>query len=60
MIYYAIQTGLHLQTGNTSSDQSVVDDGISPNSEDKRAKNEVIVENFDLILRFCVEYMYVI
>lgn len=42
ILYKYIQTGLHLVTGNTSSDQSVVDDEISPNSEDKRAKNEVI------------------
>lgn len=35
------QTGLNLLTTNTSSDQSSVDDGISSNMEDKRAKNEV-------------------
>lgn len=40
---FNINTGLHLVTGNTSSDQSLVDDGISPNSEDKRAKNELAV-----------------
>ncbi|KAF5758808.1 putative transcription factor WRKY family [Helianthus annuus] len=45
---FNINTGLHLQTGNTSSDQSVVDDGISPNSEDKRAKNELAVVQAEL------------
>ncbi|CAI9757286.1 unnamed protein product [Fraxinus pennsylvanica] len=38
-----VNTGLHLLTANTSSDQSVVDDGISPNSEDKRSKTEMVV-----------------
>ncbi|KAF7851049.1 hypothetical protein BT93_L4672 [Corymbia citriodora subsp. variegata] len=38
-----VNTGLNLLTTNTSSDQSMVDDGISPNSEDKRAKNEIAV-----------------
>ena len=37
------QTGLNLLTTNTSSDQSSVDDGISSNMEDKRAKNEVTI-----------------
>ncbi|KAF5787284.1 putative transcription factor WRKY family [Helianthus annuus] len=36
-----INTGLHLLTGNTSSDQSVIDDGVSPNSEDKQTKHEL-------------------
>ncbi|KAI7731543.1 hypothetical protein M8C21_022299 [Ambrosia artemisiifolia] len=45
---FNINTGLHLQTGNTSSDQSVVDDGISSNSEDKRAKNELHVVQAEL------------
>lgn len=45
---FNINTGLHLVTGNTSSDQSVVDDGISPNSEDKRAKNELAVVQAEL------------
>nr|WCL15201.1 WRKY7699 [Atractylodes chinensis] len=45
---FNINTGLHLLTGNTSSDQSVVDDGISPNSEDKRAKNELAVVQAEL------------
>ncbi|KAL4555542.1 hypothetical protein LXL04_038164 [Taraxacum kok-saghyz] len=45
---FNINTGLHLVTGNTSSDQSVVDDGTSPNSEDKRAKNELAVVQAEL------------
>lgn len=36
-----LQTGLNLLITNTSSDQSVVDDGISSSLEDKRAKSEV-------------------
>ncbi|XP_071698903.1 uncharacterized protein [Rutidosis leptorrhynchoides] len=36
-----INTGLHLVTGNTSSNQSVAGDGISPNSE--RPNNELTV-----------------
>ncbi|KAK9056769.1 hypothetical protein SSX86_024132 [Deinandra increscens subsp. villosa] len=46
---FNLNTGLHLQiTGNTSSDQSVVDDGISTNSEDKRAKNELAIVQAEL------------
>ncbi|XP_010244474.1 PREDICTED: probable WRKY transcription factor 31 [Nelumbo nucifera] len=37
----AVNTGLHLLTANTGSDQSTVDDGISPNADDKRAKSEL-------------------
>lgn len=37
-----MQTGLHLVTANTCSDHSIVDDGLSPDSDDKKAKNEVI------------------
>ncbi|KAL6975688.1 hypothetical protein U1Q18_024483 [Sarracenia purpurea var. burkii] len=40
---FNVNTGLHLLTANTSSDQSMVDDGISQNSEDKRAKAELAV-----------------
>ncbi|KAG5021038.1 hypothetical protein JHK87_016893 [Glycine soja] len=40
--------GLNLLTTNTNSDQSMVDDEISPNSEDKRAKNEMAVLQADL------------
>ncbi|KAH7510517.1 hypothetical protein FEM48_ZijujUnG0103900 [Ziziphus jujuba var. spinosa] len=37
-----VNTGLNLLTTNTSSDQSVVDDGISPNIvEEKKAKSEL-------------------
>ncbi|XP_076919287.1 WRKY transcription factor 6-like [Bidens hawaiensis] len=45
---FNVNTGLYLQTGNTSSDQSVVDDGVSPNSEDKRAKHELAVVQAEL------------
>uniref|UniRef100_A0A7N0TUA0 WRKY domain-containing protein n=1 Tax=Kalanchoe fedtschenkoi TaxID=63787 RepID=A0A7N0TUA0_KALFE len=39
-----VYTGLHLLTANTSStDQSVVDDGSSPASDDARAKNEIVM-----------------
>ncbi|KAI4363790.1 hypothetical protein MLD38_019961 [Melastoma candidum] len=38
-----VNTGLNLLTRNTSSDQSMVDDGISPNVEEKRPKSEVVV-----------------
>ncbi|KAI7736743.1 hypothetical protein M8C21_028042, partial [Ambrosia artemisiifolia] len=45
-----INTGLHLVTGNTSSDQSIVDhdDEISPNSEDKHPKNKLAVAKAEL------------
>ncbi|XP_011047241.1 PREDICTED: probable WRKY transcription factor 31 isoform X4 [Populus euphratica] len=36
-----VNTGLNLLTTNTSSDQSMVDDGISSNMEYKRAKSEL-------------------
>ncbi|KAL0286191.1 UNVERIFIED_CONTAM: WRKY transcription factor 6 [Sesamum angustifolium] len=36
-----INTGLQLVTANTGSDQSTVDDGMSPDAEDKRARNEL-------------------
>ncbi|KZV17717.1 WRKY transcription factor 6-like [Dorcoceras hygrometricum] len=36
---FNVNTGLHLLTaGNTGSDESIVDDGISSSSEDKKAK----------------------
>ncbi|XP_011047238.1 PREDICTED: probable WRKY transcription factor 31 isoform X2 [Populus euphratica] len=38
-----VNTGLNLLTTNTSSDQSMVDDGISSNMEYKRAKSELAV-----------------
>ncbi|KAE8701335.1 dienelactone hydrolase family protein [Hibiscus syriacus] len=43
-----VNTGLNLLTTNTSSDQSTVDDGISSNMDDKRAKNEVVVLQVEL------------
>ncbi|XP_007026134.2 PREDICTED: probable WRKY transcription factor 31 [Theobroma cacao] len=36
-----VNTGLHLLTANAGSDQSTVDDGVSSDMEDKRAKNEL-------------------
>nr|XP_023925138.1 probable WRKY transcription factor 31 isoform X1 [Quercus suber]XP_023925139.1 probable WRKY transcription factor 31 isoform X2 [Quercus suber] len=36
-----VNTGLHLLTANTGSDQSTVDDGVSSESDDKRAKIEL-------------------
>ncbi|KAJ8764617.1 hypothetical protein K2173_006699 [Erythroxylum novogranatense] len=43
-----VNTGLNLLTTNTSSDQSIVDDGISSNTEDKRAKNELVLLEAEL------------
>lgn len=43
---FPLQTGLNLLTVNSSSDQSIVDDGISPSVEDKRARSEVQVNEF--------------
>ncbi|TKY66988.1 WRKY transcription factor 6 [Spatholobus suberectus] len=45
---FKVNTGLNLLTTNTSSDQSMVDDEISPNSEDKRAKHELAVLQAEL------------
>ncbi|KAF5729079.1 WRKY family transcription factor [Tripterygium wilfordii] len=36
-----VNTGLHLLTANTGSDQSMVDDGVSSHVDDKRANNEL-------------------
>ncbi|XP_076882968.1 WRKY transcription factor 6-like [Bidens hawaiensis] len=38
---FNINTGLHLLTGNTSSDHSAIDDGVSHDSDDKRAISEL-------------------
>ncbi|KAK0589135.1 hypothetical protein LWI29_010152 [Acer saccharum] len=43
-----INTGLNLLITNTSSDQSMVDDGISTNMEDKKTKNEFAVLQVEL------------
>ncbi|KAL4379303.1 hypothetical protein GQ457_02G005630 [Hibiscus cannabinus] len=43
-----VNTGLNLLTTNTSSDQSTVDDGVSSNMQDKRAKNELAVLQAEL------------
>ncbi|CAK9179318.1 unnamed protein product [Ilex paraguariensis] len=45
---FKVNTGLHLLTANTSSDQSIVDDGVSPNSYEKRAKSELGVLQAEL------------
>nr|GEV80915.1 probable WRKY transcription factor 31 [Tanacetum cinerariifolium] len=36
-----INTRLNLVTGNTSSDQSIIEDGMSSNSDEKRTKHEL-------------------
>ncbi|KAL6554121.1 hypothetical protein OROMI_019794 [Orobanche minor] len=39
---FKVNTGLRLlTTANTGSDESIVDDGVSSNSEDKKSKNEI-------------------
>lgn len=43
-----VNTGLHLLTTNTGSDQSTIDDGTSSDAEDKRAKNELAVLQAEL------------
>ncbi|PSS10379.1 WRKY transcription factor [Actinidia chinensis var. chinensis] len=43
-----VNTGLHLLTTNTGSDQSMVDDGVSSVAEDKRAKNELAILQVEL------------
>ncbi|KAJ8749387.1 hypothetical protein K2173_018878 [Erythroxylum novogranatense] len=43
-----VNTGLNLLTTNTSTDQSVVEDGMSSNMEDKRAKSELAVVRAEL------------
>lgn len=43
-----VNTGLNLLTTNTSSDQSMVDDGISTNTEDKRTKSELVALQAEL------------
>ncbi|KAJ4715728.1 WRKY family transcription factor [Melia azedarach] len=43
-----VNTGLNLLTTNTSSDQSMVDDGISTTMEDKKSKNEYAVIQAEL------------
>ncbi|KAJ7946318.1 WRKY transcription factor [Quillaja saponaria] len=40
----AVNTGLQLLTANTRSDQSTVDDGISSDTEDKRAKTSELAQ----------------
>ncbi|KAG9447604.1 hypothetical protein H6P81_013732 [Aristolochia fimbriata] len=38
---FDVNTGLNLLTANTGSDQSTVDDGLSPNAEEKEGKTEL-------------------
>ncbi|KAK7404891.1 hypothetical protein VNO78_05932 [Psophocarpus tetragonolobus] len=45
---FQVNTGLNLLTANASSDQSRSDAGISPNSENKGAKNELAVLQAEL------------
>ncbi|KAJ9170055.1 hypothetical protein P3X46_018191 [Hevea brasiliensis] len=45
---FDVNTGLNLLTTNTSSDQSIVDDGISSTMEDRRAKSELVVLQAEL------------
>ncbi|KAK7312702.1 hypothetical protein VNO77_36774 [Canavalia gladiata] len=48
ILEFKVNTGLNLLTTNTSSDQSMVDDDMSTNSEDKRTKNELAVLQAEL------------
>ncbi|KNA25077.1 hypothetical protein SOVF_009720 [Spinacia oleracea] len=43
-----VNTGLHLLTTNTGSDQSTVDDGATSDAEDKKTKNELVVLQAEL------------
>ncbi|XP_058095178.1 probable WRKY transcription factor 31 [Magnolia sinica] len=45
---FGVNTGLHLLTANTGSDQSMVDDGISSNVDEKEGKNELAVLQAEL------------
>jgi len=42
-IFFLQQIGPNPVTTNTSRDQSMMDDGMSPNSEDKKTKREVML-----------------
>ncbi|WOH02662.1 hypothetical protein DCAR_0522051 [Daucus carota subsp. sativus] len=46
--HFNVNTGLHLLTTNTSSDQSIVDDGVSSSSEERRVKSELAVLHAEL------------
>ncbi|CAJ1979067.1 unnamed protein product [Sphenostylis stenocarpa] len=54
---FEVNTGLNLLTTNTSSDQSMVDDETSPNSEDKRAKDEVKIDRYLAVVQAELERM---
>ncbi|KAJ6833787.1 putative WRKY transcription factor 31 isoform X1 [Iris pallida] len=43
-----INTGLRLLTANAGSDQSTVDDGLSPNGDDKEGKSELAAMQVEL------------
>ncbi|GAB4830831.1 hypothetical protein Ancab_004859 [Ancistrocladus abbreviatus] len=43
-----VNTGLHLLTTNTRSDQSTVEDGVSSDAEDRRAKYELAILQAEL------------
>lgn len=43
-----VNTGLNLRTANTRSDESMVDDGISPEADDKRVGNQMAVLKVEL------------
>ncbi|XP_050214293.1 probable WRKY transcription factor 31 isoform X2 [Mercurialis annua] len=42
-----VNTGLHLLTANTGSDESMVDDGVSSEVDDKRSKSEVDLQRMN-------------
>ncbi|KAK4492808.1 hypothetical protein RD792_000133 [Penstemon davidsonii] len=49
MLNFNVNTGLHLLTAaNTGSDQSIMEEGVSSNSEGKRAKSELVVLQAEL------------
>ncbi|XP_019162876.1 PREDICTED: WRKY transcription factor 6-like [Ipomoea nil] len=45
---FNVNIGLHLHTTNATGGRSIVEDGLSPNSQDNRAKNEVGVIKAEL------------
>ncbi|XXG67818.1 hypothetical protein AAC387_Pa06g1075 [Persea americana] len=45
---FDVNTGLRLLTANTGSDQSTIDDGLSPNADDKQEKSELMTLQAEL------------
>nr|URH10323.1 WRKY54 [Phoebe bournei] len=45
---FDVNTGLRLLTANTGSDQSTIDDGLSPNADDKQEKSEFMTLQAEL------------